>query len=221
MPSKGTKFNIPIRIWLKILESVIEPIALYGCEVWGPLTNQEFTKWDKHQIETLHAEFCTNILCVQCKTPNNACRAELVRYPLIIKIQKRAVKFYNHLKENDSQPFHNKAITYREINLEKSLLSKLAPKQAGRQDSYTIRPNHIMRKQNHCDPNLRKSLTMYRLSEHSLAIEKVCRRQTRLSREDRLGAHCPQNKVETELHFLTSCQMYDQIRDTYFKQIQF
>jgi hypothetical protein len=35
------KFDIPIRIWL-ILESDIEPIALY--EVWGPLTNQEFTK---------------------------------------------------------------------------------------------------------------------------------------------------------------------------------
>jgi hypothetical protein len=45
------KFDIPIRIWLKILESVIEPIVLYGCEVWGPLTYQEFTKWDKHQIE--------------------------------------------------------------------------------------------------------------------------------------------------------------------------
>ena len=37
---RNTNFNIPIRIWLKILESVIEPISLYGCEVWGPLTNQ-------------------------------------------------------------------------------------------------------------------------------------------------------------------------------------
>ena len=41
-------------------ESDIEPIALYGCKVWGLLTNQEFPKWDKHQIETLHAEFCKN-----------------------------------------------------------------------------------------------------------------------------------------------------------------
>ena len=69
------------------------------------------------------------------------------------------------------------------------------------------------------DPNVRKALTMYRLSEHSLAIEKGRRRQTWLSREDRLCAHCPQNEVETELHFLTSCQMYDHIRDTYFTQI--
>ena len=69
------------------------------------------------------------------------------------------------------------------------------------------------------DPNLRKALTMYRLSEHSLAIEKGRRRQTWLSREDRLCAHCPQNEVETELHFLTSCPMYDHIRETYFPQI--
>ena len=34
------------------------------------------------------------------------------------------------------------------------------------------------------DQKLRKSLTMYRLSGHSLAIEKGCQRQTWLSRED-------------------------------------
>ena len=68
------------------------------------------------------------------------------------------------------------------------------------------------------DQNLRKALTMYRLSEHSLAIEKGRRRQTWLSREDRLCAHWPQNEMETEQNFLTPCQMYDH-RDTYFPQI--
>ena len=66
---------------------------------------------------------------------------------------------------------------------------------------------------------MKKALTMYRLSEHNPAIEKGRRRQPWLSREDRLCAHCPQNEVETELHFLTSCPMYDHIRDTYFPQI--
>ena len=60
---------------------------------------------------------------------------------------------------------------------------------------------------------------MYKLSEHSLAIEKGRRMQIWLSTEDRLCAHCPQHEVETELHFLTSCQMYDHIRDTYLPQI--
>ena len=54
------------------------------------------------------------------------------------------------------------------------------------------------------DPNLRKTLTIYRLSEHSLAIEKVRCRQTWLSREDRLCAHSPQNEVETAPCFLTT-----------------
>ena len=34
-----------------------------------------------------------------------------------------------------------------------------------------------------------------------------------------LCAHCPQNEVETELHFQTSCPAYDHIRETYFPQI--
>jgi hypothetical protein len=52
-------------------------------------------------------------------------KAELGRNPLMIQILKRAGKFYNHLKGSDSQIFHNKAITYREMNLEKKSLSKL------------------------------------------------------------------------------------------------
>ncbi|XDV43935.1 hypothetical protein PO909_012319 [Leuciscus waleckii] len=55
---KSIQIEIPIRIWLKIFQSVIEPIALYGSEVWGPLLNHQFDKWDKNPIETLHAEFC-------------------------------------------------------------------------------------------------------------------------------------------------------------------
>ena len=101
------------------------------------------------------AEFCKNILCVQCKTPNNACTAELGQYPLMIKIQAKAVKFYNHLKGSDSLTFHNKVIPYREMNLEKSPLSKLVLGLCSQtqtdptepQDSNTIRPNQIMRKQ--------------------------------------------------------------------------
>ena len=60
---------------------------------------------------------------------------------------------------------------------------------------------------------------MDRLSEHILAIQKGRRRQTWLPREDRLCAHCPQNEVETEMHFLTSFQRYEHIRDTHFPQI--
>ena len=71
----------------------------------------------------------------------------------MIKIQKRAIKFYNHLKGRDTHTFHDKAITYREMNLEKSALSKLVLGLSSQtdptepQDSNTIRPKQITRKQ--------------------------------------------------------------------------
>ena len=66
------------------------------------------------------------------------------------------------------------------------------------------------------DPKLRKYLTRYRISEHNLAIEKGRHRQTWLPREERLCIHCTQSEVETELHFLTTCPLYQDIRDLYF-----
>ena len=81
--------------------------------------------WRKERNKRERESKRENILHVQRGIPNNACRAELGRYPLIIKIQKRAIKFYNHLTGSDSHTFHNKAITYREMNLEKRSLSKL------------------------------------------------------------------------------------------------
>ena len=257
---RNIKLEIPIKTWLKILDAVIEPISLYGCEIWGPLANQEPGKWDKHQAETLHAELCKSILRTQRKTTNNACRAELGRYPLIIKIKKRALKFYDHLKESSPDTLHNIALNHRE-NLQGCPLSKLVQElytqtQAQQPDGKPIRPNMIIRKQKESymtywkettqnqskmecyltlkreytlaeylstvnDPKLRKILTRYRLSEHSLAIEKGRHRKTPLQREDRLCTHCTQNAVETELHFLTTCPLYQDIRDTYFPQITY
>ncbi len=64
------------------------------------------------------------------------------------------------------------------------------------------------------DVKLSKTLTMYRLSEHSLAVETGRRRQTWLSREDRLCSHCMLGLTETELHFLTECPKYLTLKTT-------
>ena len=84
-------FQIPVKIWHKIFDSIVQPVVLYGTEVWAPLSQQNFTRWDKHPTESLHAEFCRFIL--HRNTPTNACRAELGRYPLIINIYKRTLNF--------------------------------------------------------------------------------------------------------------------------------
>ncbi len=59
-----------------------------------------------------------NILHVHRHTTNNACRAELGKYPLITKIQKRPIKFWKHLKLSDPQSYHYKALQYQEMSKE-------------------------------------------------------------------------------------------------------
>ncbi len=44
---RSIKIDIPIQIWLKLFKAVIEPIALYGSEVWGPSIKFDFLNWKK------------------------------------------------------------------------------------------------------------------------------------------------------------------------------
>lgn len=258
---KSSNINIPIRIWLKIFKSIIEPIILYGSEVWGPLANQDFEKWDKHPIEILHTEICKSILRVHRNTPNNGCRAELGQFPLLIRIQKRAIKFYKHLKTSDPNSYHYKALQCQEESMEKSPLSQLvlslsSSNSTRPQDSpHTIWTHQIIEKQKEhyinywtsttkmqsklqcylalnrqytvaeylstvTDEKLRKTLTMYRLSDHSLAIETGRHRQTWLPREDRLCELCPHRQAETETHFLLHCSKYEHIRADFLSKIK-
>ena len=117
--------KIPIRIWLKLFESVIEPVLLYGSEVWGPISYQNQAHWDKNPVEILHLEFCKSILQVHRKTTNKACRAELGQLPLFIKIQKRAIKYWLHLKNSDPHSYQQKALQHQELSKEKSPLTQL------------------------------------------------------------------------------------------------
>ena len=70
------------------------------------------------------------------------------------------------------------------------------------------------------DEKLRKTLTMYRLSDHKLAIETGRHRQTWLPREDRLCQLCPQREVETEQHFLLQCGTYEDLRTKFFTKMK-
>ena len=47
------EIQIPIKIWGKIFDSVIMPIALYGVHS----SKIGYIRWDKHPLEALHAEF--------------------------------------------------------------------------------------------------------------------------------------------------------------------
>ncbi len=195
-------------------------------------------------------------------TTNNACRAELGKYPLIIKIQKRAIKFWKHLKLSDPQSYHYKALQYQEMSKESKpflhLIQSFSPDASLTSTdalTHNIRTNQITAqiKQSYIthwqtqtqqqskmqcylslkreysmaeylytvsDKKLRSTLTRYRLSRHKLMIETGRHRQTWLPPEQRLCSHCDLNQMETELHFLTECSKYTDIRTVFYNKIQ-
>ncbi len=70
------------------------------------------------------------------------------------------------------------------------------------------------------DKKLRSKLTRYRLSGHKLMIETGRHRKTWLPPEQRLCSLCDLNQTETELHFLTECSKYTDIRTVFYDKIQ-
>ena len=92
---------------LKLFSSIVTPILLYGCEVWGPylLCRMDSIDMFKNQIlrinsemEKLHLKFCKRVLGVHSKSTNIAVFGELGRTPLIFQIAKLVIKYWFRIK---------------------------------------------------------------------------------------------------------------------------
>lgn len=60
------------------------------------------------------------------------------------------------------------------------------------------------------DFHIRKAITKIRCSDHVLEIEKG--RHRKIPRAERICKFCDKNSIETEVHFLTECDYYDDIK---------
>jgi hypothetical protein len=79
-------FDIPRSCFFKIFDVQIQPIMLYGSEIWG---TQEIAS-----IEKVHTMACKRFLNVSLQTPNKMVYGELGRYPLYINSCVRCVKYW-------------------------------------------------------------------------------------------------------------------------------
>ena len=84
---------IPFDIQLKLFDAMVEPILLYGSEIWG----YENVKL----IEQVHLKYCKRILNVRNTTPNFMVYGELGRFPLEINLKMRMISFWCKLVQND------------------------------------------------------------------------------------------------------------------------
>ena len=54
MNSKINLRFLSVKTLLKLFDSLICPILLYGSEVWEPYLNHDKEKWDNNPIEKVH-----------------------------------------------------------------------------------------------------------------------------------------------------------------------
>lgn len=90
---------------LKLFDSMIKPILLYGSQVWGQQLLPYFSKCDFGRIDRLPFEQIQNKLCkytlsVGKNSSNIATRAELGRYPLVLNIALLTVKYWCTILNN-------------------------------------------------------------------------------------------------------------------------
>ena len=93
---KGRTLQLDIDTQVHLFHSVVVPIVLYGCEVWGYS--------NLNMIEKLQLRFCKILLSVKKSTPNVMIYGELGMFPLQLTIKTRMISFWikllhgNHLK---------------------------------------------------------------------------------------------------------------------------
>ena len=82
---------------MKLFDSIISTILSYNSEVWGAYIKHDFNEWDNLRIEKVNLKFCRLYLGVGRKANSIACRGELGKLPLIIKIHKQLFKYVVYL----------------------------------------------------------------------------------------------------------------------------
>ena len=65
----------------------------------------------------------------------------------------------------------------------------------------------------------RRTLTMYRLRDHQLQVEKGRHRKEWTPKKMRICKHCSSGGTETELHFLLCCPLYQTEREAFLHQV--
>ncbi len=255
-----------IRNHITAYSALVEPILLYGCEIWGVealenKSNQKFLSGQHHILgaEKLEIKLYKFLLGVPNGTSNIGVRSEIAYTPMRIRVVSQILKFYYRMKLGSvntllDQTFIN--VSNIGINPFSKILALLAdckiplpnPKQPHeiKQRVKKVVPHAetIMMenwdigitknrkletydkiKESHDregyldfvnDRNLRKYLSLLRLSCHSLAIETG--RYKNIPREERLCIFCQLDEIEDEQHFIF-CPLYEQLRIELFTSL--
>ena len=90
------------KLYTKLFDSMVKPVALYGAQVWSERLLSFFQKgdlgnFDRLPFEQLHNKICKCALRVGKYTSNAASRAELGRFPLLISVAQAVIRYWANI----------------------------------------------------------------------------------------------------------------------------
>ena len=91
--------HIPIDCQIDILEKTVEPILLYGAEIWG------ICKTCSKLIDQFYLKTLKNLLSLRKSTPSYMVYSEIGKYPCSIAIKVRILSFTKKLLEGSGEKF--------------------------------------------------------------------------------------------------------------------
>ena len=114
--------NTTAKTQIKLFETMVQPILLYGSEVWGifgwrsntPRCIKQYILNQKHPFEAVHTKMCKNALGVHKHASDLMAKAEMGRYPLIANIIKYVASYWQHILSMESGELL--ADTYKSLN---------------------------------------------------------------------------------------------------------
>ena len=121
---KANFSNLKPKLAIEIFNIIISPILLYNSEIWGGYTctnhSKDFHKWNQTPTEKAHLKFCKLYLGLHGKATNAASRGELGKFPILLDIHKRLIKYILHINSlSDSTIVKQAFIMSKELHLNK------------------------------------------------------------------------------------------------------
>ena len=98
----GIYFRTDVKLTMKLFDTLINPILLYGSEIWGV---GKVPKSFIDPIESVERKFCKLLLGTDKTASNNACRAELGRFTRKLLATRRCLKYWTEILERKTQLF--------------------------------------------------------------------------------------------------------------------
>ena len=97
--------NTTPKTLIKLYESMIQPILLYGSEIWGIFgwrknekeSIKQYILNNKHTFEQLHSKICKNALGVHRNATDILVKAELGRLPLMANVIQYTYSYWQHI----------------------------------------------------------------------------------------------------------------------------